>query len=230
MRRWARRQHPGVVGLVALVSAAWLVVVAGHLAGAAGWFGHDRLTREPARVVAAWMVMTVAMMGPSCLPLVRYVSANTFRPRRAVASFGAGYLAVWAAFLGVFAVADTAAHAFAPDGGGSGSGAVLLAAAGWQAGGAKRRFLRACRSVGVLPARGGAACLRLGVRQGVSCVGSCGPLMLATMAVAYGRLAWMPALAALAWCERAAGLGRRLARPAAAVLAAAGLAYLAAGY
>lgn len=230
-----RRRRPGMVGLPALILAAWLVVLAAYALGHERWFDHDRLVAGFAgwTVIPAWTVMVLAMMGPSCLPLARYVSANTLRPRRAVAAFFACYLLPWLALLVAFTAADTTVHHFVGEGSAAitavVTAAAFLVAAAWQLGTPKRSFVLACRTVGLLPARGGAACRRLGVRQGIACAGSCGPLMLATMAAPYGRLLWMPVLAALAFLEKAAGRRKRLARPSAAVLAGVALAYLAVG-
>jgi predicted metal-binding membrane protein len=220
---------------VALIAGAWVLIVAAFAAGNGAWFGHEQLAAGPAGwpVLAAWAAMTVAMMGPSCLPLARYVSANTLRPRPAVVGFFAAYLVVWLGFLALFAVADTAAHATVGEGSaavtGGVAGTAFLVAAVWQLSAVKRRFVLACRTVELLPARGGVACRRLGLRQGASCVGSCGPLMLATMSAPYGRLLWMPLLAALAWLEKAAGRRRRLAKPTAVLLGATAMIYIVAG-
>lgn len=223
------RRLPLLPEAVAAVAAAWVAVVAAYAAGRGGWFDHDRATG-----LLAWQVMTLAMMGPSALPMARYVAANTLVPGRAVAAFAAAYLGVWTAFLAVFALADAVAHAVAAaaEPGPAGTALAFGVAAVWQVTPYKRAALRACRRVWVLPAHPGRAeraAVRLGVRQGAACVVSCGPLMLATMAAAYGRLWLMAAVAALAWVEKAARRERRLAWPSAAVLAALGVAHLAYG-
>ncbi|HWL37019.1 MAG TPA: DUF2182 domain-containing protein [Frankiaceae bacterium] len=217
------RRLPPLPWVVAAIVVAWVVLAGAYAAGYGGWFGHER-----AGSVVAWQVMTVAMMGPSCLPVARYVAANTLVPGPAVALFLGGYLAAWTAFLGAFALADLAAHAVAePGSGGAGAGVALALAAGWQLTPYKRTFLRACRTVDVLPAHGARArraAGRLGLGQGAACVGSCGALMLAAMAT--GSVAFMAAFAVLAWLEKAAGRPLPLARPSAAVLVAAALAYV----
>jgi len=233
--RWVRRRRPGTLGLLALMAVAWAALLAAYASGHGDWFDHDRLARGLAgwTVLAGFALMALAMMGPSCLPLAGYVSANTLRPRPAVAWFFACYLLPWLAFMLAFTAADTTTHALAGEGTPAVTGAVaaaaFAAAAAWQLSRRKRNFVLACRSVDLLPARGGAACRRLGLRQGAACVGACGPMMLATMAAPYGRPLWMALLAALTYLEKAARYRRRLARPSAAVLVSVGMAYLAVG-
>lgn len=235
LRRWARRQRPGILPLWTLVACAWVTVAAADLTGHDDWFGHQRLAVGLAGwpVVAAWAAMALATMGPSSVPMARYVAASTLRPRRAVAAFFACYLAVWVAFFVAFAAADTSVHALVGEGSPPVTGAVtavaFVVAAAWQLSRVKRGFVLSCRTVGLLPASGGAACRRLGVAQGLSCVGSCGPLMLATMAVPAGRILWMPLMALLAFLEKATSWRPRLARPSAAVCIGVGLTYLVAG-
>ena len=138
----------------------------------------------------------------------------------------------------MFALADGMAHALLGPGSAVAPSAYLITgvavalAAGWQLTTAKRKLLNACRRVDLLPAHGrqaDRAAVRLGLLQGVNCVGSCGPLMLAMLAAASGRLALMVLIAVLAWLEKATRTGRRLARPSAAVLAAIALTYGLAG-
>lgn len=239
--RTTDRRQPVLPGVLGALVAAWGLVLAASLEGRAGWFGHGVLEAPGwaslAIAVVAWEIMTVAMMGPSCLPVARYVAANTLAPGRTVPLFLTAYLAPWTAFFAAFALVDAIAHGAAA---GAPAGAPALplaamaftAAAGWQLTGAKAERLRACRTVGVLPAHGrraGAASARLGLRQGVNCVGSCGPLMLATLAATTGRLALMALVAGLAWLEKATRLGRRLARPSAAALLVIAVASVAAG-
>lgn len=237
--RRADRRQPVLPGVLAAVGAAWGLVLAASLAGRAGWFGHDVLEAPGwaslATAVVAWEVMTVAMMGPSCLPVARYVAANTLAPGRTVPLFLTAYLAPWTAFFAAFALVDAIAHAA---GGGTTVApalplaAAFAAAAGWQLTEVKAKRLRACRTVDLLPAHGrraGTASARLGLRQGVNCVWSCGPLMLATLAATTGRVALMAIVAGLAWLEKATRLGRRLARPSAAGLLVIGAASLATG-
>jgi predicted metal-binding membrane protein len=245
LRRWRRsscRRLPVLPGALVAVAGAWAGVVAASAAGHAAWFGHANLATPTWRMVmvalGSWQVMTVAMMGPSCLPFARYVAANTLRPRRTVPVFAGGFLAAWTAFFLAFALADGAAHAILGPGYGGGpegylvTGLTLALAAGWQLTGAKRRTLAACRQVGLLPAHGrraDRAAFRLGAGQGAWCLGSCWLMMLATMASAPGSWAIMVLVSVVAWVEKATREGLRLLRPTAALLGACALAFAGAG-
>ena len=218
------RYLPALPGALVVIAGAWALAVALVATGRDGWFGH---AGPPAPLAAGWLVMTVAMMGPAGLPMMRYVAANTLVPGRAVAAYAGGQVAGWAAFLAAFGLLDALAHAAATPGasgatpGASGAAAAVAVAAGWQLTPWRRAALRTCRRVGVPPAHRGPAeraALRLGLRHGAACVTSCAPLMLATMALPAGRLPAMGAVALLAWLEKAGGLGDRLARPVAAAL------------
>jgi len=235
------RRQPPLRAVLALIGGAWGVVILGHALGHGVWFRHDRLiaTRwsSVALGIVAWLLMTMAMMGPSCLPVARYVAANTLAPKRAVTAFFAGYLGCWTGFLAVFAFVDATAHARFGVETSSGrtalvTGAIVAVAAAWQLTVPKRKLLLACRTVGVLPAHGrraDAAAAGLGVRQGLACVGACAPLMLATLAATHGQLALMVVVAVLAWLEKATRASRRVARPSAALLTGVSVAYVVLG-
>ncbi|WP_250285259.1 copper chaperone [Frankia sp. CiP1_Cm_nod2] len=166
-------------------------------------------------VVAAWTVMSMAMMLPVALPAIRHVALNSIRERRARAMtvFVATYIAVWALFglvalLGVRAAVDVA---------GVGGRALLLAAlaaaALWQAGGVKRRSLAQCRRTVPLPPvgrRADVACVRFAFLHGRRCVLSCWPLMVLMAVVEHGAVVWMIALAVVVSAEELTRVGRRL--------------------
>jgi len=204
------------------VAVAWLVLLAGLLAG-----GHHHAPRYRASTVddmGGWMLMAFAMTVPLTLPAVRYVARNSIRSRRqrAMVLYLAAYLGVWAAFgivaLTIVWLAGEPLHKVLVIG-------LLIVAAGWQLTRTKRRALLACRRTVPLPPEGrraDVACLRFGVRQGWRCVVSCWPLML-LMAVVTNVL-WMVALAIVMYAEERTTTGRRLVRPMAAVLAAIGTA------
>jgi predicted metal-binding membrane protein len=98
-----RRRLP--VAVPAAIALAWGAAVAAHATGVAGRFHHDALlgggAPGPAGVggyALAWTVMVTAMMLPSAVPLLRLfiqTSAGQGRRGRLLASFAAGYLAVW---------------------------------------------------------------------------------------------------------------------------------------
>jgi predicted metal-binding membrane protein len=84
--------------------------------------------------------------------------------------------------------------------------AVLALAAAWQMTPLKRHALEACRR-STLPASGrraAASVARLGLRNGVACVGSCWAMMLAMALVTSERLLWTVALTCIVSIERLA--------------------------
>jgi predicted metal-binding membrane protein len=215
----------------AVVTAAWLALLAGaarHAAGggpAAGMAGMPgmgaahRAAGGPWAAAAGglpgWVLMTAAMMGPAALAGIRHTGLNSLRWRRgrAMAGFAAAYLAVWTAF-GVLALA-AAALPGVPVPGPAALAVVLAAAAGWQLCPAKRRCLRAChRSVPLPPSGWRAECgsLRFGLRNGAACLGSCWCLMLVMVAAPAGQLLWTVGLAGAVTAERLAPRPRAVTR------------------
>ena len=173
--------------------------------------------------LASWQVMTVAMMLPSSLPLVYmmiYATRRQRRPRLTLATFLAGYAAVWSAFAVAAFLGDGLVHRLA------GSwpcldehpwmvGAATLAVAGaFQFSALKERCLTQCRSPFTFFVRhyrrglGGA--WRLGLRHGAFCLGCCWALMLIMFGVGVGALAVMGLLAGVMLVEKTAPGGNRL--------------------
>ena len=173
--------------------------------------------------LACWQVMTLAMMLPSSIQMMKMMTYAARKQSRAYAILGAfvaGYAAVWTGFALVAFAGDTfihrtvdswpwlAGHAYL-------IGATTFAIAGlFQFTPLKERCLRACRSplgffvryyrAGVAPA------WRLGLRHGVFCLGCCWALMLVMFGVGIGSLAWMAALAGVMTIEKAVPGGRRI--------------------
>jgi predicted metal-binding membrane protein len=130
--------------------------------------------------------MATAMMLPTALPAARSISLNGKwkRRQRGPALFAVGYLAVWSA-VGV--VLLSAVWLIGPKATGplAISGALAVAAA-WESTRWKRLCLRACHRLRSLPPdgwRADRASVREGIRHGVWCTGSCGPMMV-SMALA----------------------------------------------
>jgi predicted metal-binding membrane protein len=172
-----------------------------------------------------WLLMTVAMMGPVALAGVRHTALNSLQWRRgrAVAEFGAGYLAVWAA-VGVGALAAAESTPLPRD---VGLAVVLTGAAAWELSAAKRRASRACHRPLPLPLYGWPAergALVFGLRQGVGCVGTCWCLMLTMVVVPGAHLLWMTALTCLIAMQRIARRPRRASTITASGLGAAAVA------
>ena len=128
-----------------------------------------------------WVVMAAAMMLPTTLPTVRSISMNGRwnRRHRSQALFVLGYLAVWSVF-GAAALAVVWSVGVKTVGVPVVSG-LLAGGAAWELTRRKRFFLRACHRVRALPAAGrraDRACVDEGLRNGLRCVGACGPMML----------------------------------------------------
>ena len=177
---------------------------------------------------AAWLLMILAMMLPTTLPLLRVFSGVTearANHARLVALCALGYVAAWSAFGLVAHAADSSIHTAVAASGwltahGWVIGTLVLAAAGaFQFSALKYRCLDRCRTPfgfvnarwsGRAPAR---EALRIGFDHGLFCVGCCWALMLVMFVVGMGNLGWMLVLAALMAAEKNLPVGRRLAAP-----------------
>ena len=161
--------------------------------------------------VGIWMTMTAAMMLPTVLPHVAWLT------RRAPALlFAVGYLAVWTAYgLAAYSLYrlvtafDTGWLAW-DEAGPYVAGGMIVAAGLYELTPLKRRSLRRCRRL-----RDDAGALRSGLEHGVDCVGCSGGLMLVLFAVGVMSLFWMAVVAAVIFAEkvlpRGAGLTRAVA-------------------
>jgi predicted metal-binding membrane protein len=224
-----QRLHPRLAPLLFVLGVSWVLVIFTHVTGSGHEFTHHHFQHANLTtlltVVLAWQLMTLAMMGPSFLPAARYVAMNTLQPARTVVAFLVGYLLLWSGFLATAAVGDVTLHSVTGHDGWLAQhntllpAAILLAAAVWQLIPLKRACLLSCRTGRVLPAKGHRADLgavTFGVRHGLACVGSCGPMMLVMLAVNSWHLLWMAVLGVVIWLEKTRGIGRRLAHPTAA--------------
>jgi predicted metal-binding membrane protein len=236
-----RRRVP--LAIVVAIAAAWALTVLAQATGRAVFLNHGALIegarplfRPPPLWVAlplflvAWQVMVVAMMLPSSLPMVRLFRATTARvprPRRSMAAFLGGYLAVWGGFGAVAFLQDIvvhrtvdhhpwlAAHAFLI------GGTALALAGAFQFSALKDRCLSECRHPGAFLLkhydRGTRAAFRLGRKHGLFCLGCCWALMLVMFGAGVANLWWMPALTGLMVYEKVGRHGERLV-PVAGVL------------
>lgn len=185
--------------------------------------------------VAGWVLMVIAMMLPTTLPLIeifgRLTAARDDR-RLLITLLVVGYLTVWLAFGIVAHVFDWALHRLvdhvawlAANEWIFGAGPLLLAGA-FQFSALKYRCLDKCRSplsFVMSHWRGRAErrqAFRLGVAHGAFCVGCCWALMLLMFAVGMGNLGWMLLLAAVMATEKNMPWGRRLSAPLGVVLIA----------
>src|SRR5215217_5393531 len=206
--------HPEL-SLAAVAAAAWLAVLTVHIATGPlfiaaqhfsalppdqGMAGHPYAMSEPGWApaflvsVGLWVLMATAMMLPSALPEARSISLNGKwkRRQRGPALFAIGYLAVWSA-VGVLLL--SAAWFMGPKATGplAISGALAIAAA-WESTRWKRLCLRACHRLRSLPPdgwRADRASVREGIRNGVWCTGSCGPMMVVMALAPHSGGLWL---------------------------------------
>jgi predicted metal-binding membrane protein len=212
--------------LAALAIALWQASPYGR------YMGHEPtglgLPLELSLFSAGWLLMIVAMMLPTTLPLLAsFWALVSRRPqrRRLVVLVMLGYGATWLAFGAAAYAGDRGVHAVV------GAvpllssypqliiGATLGLAGLWQFSPLKYRCLEECRSPlgfvlnrwrGVDPGR---EALRLGVAHGIFCIGCCWSLMLVMFGVGMGNLAWMLGLGGLMAVEKNTAWGPRIARP-----------------
>ncbi|MFL5777855.1 MAG: DUF2182 domain-containing protein [Chloroflexota bacterium] len=230
----APRRDRAILGatLGALAVAAWLALAVWERSPFGHYLHHDGsiapLPIEATLFTLGWLLMIVAMMLPSSVPLVMTFAALVGRrkhPGRLVIFLLAGYLLVWAGFglaawladRGIHAAVDAlpwlAAHPQLI------IGTTLLAAGLWQFSPLRDRCLDACRSpLGfVLNRWEGRSerreALAMGIAHGAFCVGCCWSLMLVMFGVGLGSVAAMLALGGLTAVEKNLPWGRRLTRP-----------------
>ena len=214
-----------------LVAMAWGVLILATLAHQTFLLDHHYLLQASGLswlaafevFLLCWQLMTVAMMLPSSMPMVKlvvYAGRRQARPIVVPLAFLAGYAAIWTAFAAGAFLGDTmvhrlvdwwpwlAVHAWL-------IGAVTFFIAGlFQFSPLKERCLDMCRAPlgffmhyyrkGVSPA------WSLGIRHGGYCLGCCWALMLVMFGVGVGNLAGMVALTGAMVIEKAVPGGKRL--------------------
>ena len=188
---------------------------------------------EAALFVVGWVLMIVAMMLPSSVPLVMTFGAlvgRRRRPGRLVALLLLGYLVVWGAFGLAAWIADRGIHAavdaipWLAEHPQLIIGSTLLVAGLWQFSPLRERCLEACRSpLGFVVNRWRGTSERresfaMGIAHGAFCVGCCWSLMLVMFGVGLGSLPAMLVLGGLTAIEKNLPSGRRLTRPLGVVL------------
>ncbi len=180
-----------------------------------------------------WFLMALAMMLPSAAPMIRTYCeiADTARAKGEPVVHPlvivAGYLSVWLCASLIFAGLTLALQngsggleALAPARGLAGAAALVLAGL-YQFTGLKHACLKKCRNPFALlfsrwssePAR----IFRLGVGQGIWCLGCCWALMLVMFAVGLMNIFWMALIALFTLVENQLA-GRLLTRAAGAIL------------
>ena len=178
-----------------------------------GWSG-----AEASALVFMWFLMAVAAMLPSAAPMIRTYCeiADTARAKgepvvHPLVLVG-GYLTIWLAASIAFAAMTLAVRSIAPEGRlldpiSGLAGAAALAIAGiYQFSNLKQACLTRCRNpFSTLFARWSdrpARIFRLGLEQGVWCLGCCWALMLVMFAVGVTNIFWMALIGLFALVEK----------------------------
>jgi predicted metal-binding membrane protein len=231
--RDARRDRTILFGsLGALAIVAWMALWWWQGSPYRAFLGHQSgvgpLPVEAALFSVGWVLMIVAMMLPSSIPLVLTFAGLVRRrhaPTQLVLLLLAGYLVVWTGFgfaawvldRGIHAAVDTlpwlAEHPQLI------LGATLLVAGLWQFSPVRDRCLDECRSpLGFVANRWRGTAERresfaMGIAHGAFCVGCCWSLMLVMFGVGLGSLVLMLVLGGLTAIEKNLPSGRRLTHP-----------------
>ena len=178
--------------------------------------------------ISGWIVMIVAMMLPTSLPLV--ATFHTLTRWRAdqgnlLTLLVVGYLCVWTLFGVMIYMGDWILHRTVEDNAwfranARALGAATVALAGlYQFTPLKYYCLQRCRSPlsFIMEHWRGrhdkAQAFRLGAHHGLFCVGCCWSLMLLMFAIGSGNVGWMLALASVMAIEKNASWGQRLSTP-----------------
>jgi predicted metal-binding membrane protein len=223
----------------AIVAAGW-----GTLAGADP-LAHDPLAHDlwrslcgPAHAatgfhMAMWVAMVFAMMLPSAAPMIStYMDIAEAARRKAIpvaqpAVLAAGYLVVWLSFA--IAAGYLQARFDVPQIPG-GTGVLLLVAGLWQFAPVKHACLTRCRAP--MPyflahwSEQPGDVFRMGMRQGLFCLGCCGALMMLMFAAGAMNLLWMAVLGLVMILEKTMARPQLLVQMVGAVLVLLGLAQL----
>jgi predicted metal-binding membrane protein len=249
--------RPFALLAVSGVVLAWTVLIAWGASPYGRFLSHDAIgdlgeTFGPAYLaialvfVLAWVIMTVAMMLPTALPLVllfQRLVATRSNASLLIVLVVTGYLLVWALFGVIAHAGDLGIHRavarshWLADRAWLISAATMFVAGVYQFTPLKYFCLDKCRSPysfiqshwhGRTPNKDA---LLLGIHHGVYCVGCCWSLMLLMFAFGVGNVAWMLALGLVMGIEKNLPWGRRLSTPLGVLLigAAIGIAFASAG-
>src|SRR6266849_3472055 len=214
-----------------VVGVAWIALVLATLGHQTFLLDHHYLLQASGLpwlaalevFLLCWQVMTVAMMLPSSMPMVKLVVYAGRRQERPVAvplAFLAGYSVIWTAFAAGAFLLDTLVHilvALWP----------WLAAHSWFIGAftffiaglfqfspLKEHCLDMCRTpLGFFMRRyrkGTGTAWHLGLQHGADCLGCCWALMLVLFGVGVVNLAGMAALTGVMVIETSVPGGKRL--------------------
>jgi predicted metal-binding membrane protein len=198
-----------------------------------------------AAIALMWGAMTLAMMLPSAAPMILTyaeiadAAARKNEPVVSPFTLAAGYMAVWFGFAAVATLMQLVlarAALLDPDAtsaGGLFSGAIFVGAGIYQFSALKQACLTQCRNPfsffftnWATTPRG---VFRLGLRQGLYCLGCCWAMMLVMFAVGVMNVVWMAALGVAMTMEKLVS-GKRFTRALGAILIAAGAGFMLAAF
>jgi predicted metal-binding membrane protein len=228
---FARPKMLAVICVVALAGLGWFalalqtanVVMVDALCRA---LGNGQTSAAGVAVVAAmWGAMTLAMMLPSAAPMIltyAEIADTAARKGESVVSpfmIAAGYTVVWFGFAAVATMAQLGLtqaallDASLTSASGLFSGVIFIGAGVYQFTALKHACLTQCRnpfqfffSNWATTTRG---VFRLGLRQGLFCLGCCWAMMLVMFAVGVMNVVWMAGLGILMTIEKLTS-GKRL--------------------
>ncbi|MDE1463884.1 DUF2182 domain-containing protein [Spartinivicinus poritis] len=224
---------------VVLVVVAWLVLfwweqspyshyILHGPAASHGMHHHGPVSPAVVMYLLGWMLMCIAMMLPTTLPLIQIfhrIAASHSHRWLLVSLLISGYLLVWLLFGVVAHLAQWGATQYLFGHHGLGDKAwvlstvLLLTAGAFQFSQLKYQCLDKCRTPlsFVMSYWRGSHYYRqawlLGLHHGLYCVGCCWALMLLMFAVGTGSVAWMLLLGAVMAIEKNVSWGKQMAKP-----------------
>jgi predicted metal-binding membrane protein len=227
-------RRPLIVSLVILSALAWLALWLWGQSPYSRYGGHHNLgaaTADSAMMplfIASWVVMTIAMMLPTSLPLITLFDTLTRQRRhhaRLVLLLVGGYLVAWTLFGVVVYASDYLLHQIVghvhwlEENAGMLGALTLMLTGLYQFTPLKHLCLEKCRSpLSFITEHwhGGheqREAFTLGLHHGLFCVGCCWSLMLLMFAIGAGSLGWMLALGAIMAAEKNLPWGDKLSKP-----------------
>jgi predicted metal-binding membrane protein len=217
-----------------LIVVAWSLLIVLQRSAYAELLGHEAIEHDlpalgrMAAFLLSWSLMTVAMMLPGSLPMLN-IQIHPIRRQMAGNWLSGliilGYLFPWILFGLLAYLGDGFLHRMfestAPLAAYSGwiAPSIMLVAGLYQFTPLKRRYTLRCQPAhamtlvsleGSMEKNSRVMALKQGLRLGLTCVGSCGSLMLLMFALGHNRLGWMFALCGTMVAERLAPWGHRL--------------------
>lgn len=243
----ADTRRPLAVTIIALSVLAWLALGVWGQSPYSRFLGHHDLDLVVGNAslifvyIASWIVMTIAMMLPTTVPLMTMFQVLTRSRRDRILLIGllaVGYLAAWtlfgvAVYLGDFGLHRAVAQSpWLAQRTWTFSAFTLLLAGAYQFTPLKYYCLDKCRSpMSFITARWhgqnpGGESLALGFQHGLFCIGCCWTIMLLMFAIGVGSLGWMLVLGGVMAVEKNIPFGRRMSAPMGVALLVWGSVYL----